>query len=236
MEKIYKEKKIKIWKPFLNSLKEPSGILLFITNLIVIGFIYWASASLGEIVAIYYLQCLIIIFFCCLKIGFFPNKVLRQISEVSEDEKKKIKDDDLTGAKIVIIGFILIITFVVSIVSSDIFKNIFISIDYKVLILPFIVFFINHLFSYLINFKTQREKSNLRSFEIIIYEPMYRAIPLYVIAVILTHFNLIANLFNPNQNIFSPTPLININSYLFVIFLLIKIVIDSATHYYVHKV
>jgi len=49
------ENKILIWKPFLNSLKEPSGILLFITNLIIIGFIIYNKLEFRDIIFIYWI-------------------------------------------------------------------------------------------------------------------------------------------------------------------------------------
>ncbi|PIN91573.1 hypothetical protein COU57_00080 [Candidatus Pacearchaeota archaeon CG10_big_fil_rev_8_21_14_0_10_32_14] len=142
-----------------------------------------------------------------------------------------------TGKFSYIIG--IFITFAIFLFIYKLFLRITLSKEIIFLnLIPIVILIINHFASFIINFRSDISNIKYDKFIEILKEPYYRIIPLHLIIIIggglsilLPFVFLFLNL-TDNNMIFNAI----FNQGLIIIFLLIKTIVDGATHNYVHKV
>ncbi len=232
MEKKEQKKEIKIWKPFLNSLKEPSGILLFVTNLIIIGFIFYSNLEFKDIIWIFWFESLIILFFVCLKVFFISSESYENVIRQDSKEKKMILIKNVFTGKIILVCIILFI-FLIPLSGYRVFiRFLFGEPSYSIYLIPIGIFFFTHLTSFIINFTNDKNIQRFENFDKLVYEPTLRIVPIHV-TILIGAFIILSSAILFRGNLASLVSIYNLSITIF--FLLTKTIVDGATHYYVHK-
>jgi len=203
-----------------------SLVSLIFTNLIVIVLAVVQKWDLTVMVFLYFIQGLIIGFFHFLKIinkkridvSNIDLTKLPQINYLSFSSIKNLKNLLAFIYWWIYNGFLLQFIFLFFIFRISIIKNAFLgvtsqqiaSINWVFFGISILLFFINHLLSYILNFKADTEKPE--TIYGLLFLPYVRLIPLFVVVFAL-FFN-----------------------YAIILFLVIKTIIDVYTHNYIHTI
>jgi hypothetical protein len=188
---------ISLFKPDL------SVLILLISNLVVVFFAISKNSSLFEMMFVYWIQSIIIGIFTLTKI------ILIKKNNLIKTYYHALFFIGHYGA----FNLIYLFFFITNAFSSEIMKLSAINIEYKFIFLTSIIFFINHLFSFIYNFKEDSKKeTNPKD---IMISPYLRTIPLHIIVVL--------GFFLMNSKI------------ALIVFLILKIFVDLIMHQNEHK-
>ena len=143
-------------KIFSEGLKNPSTILLIISNFIILFFYFLDKIGILEVIAIYTAQVIIVSFF-----GFIKIKI---------QKKKNIGETSL-----LIFFFMISIFVIVETMFSLVFPNIFsYSLNWNYILYGTLIFLVNHTFSFFYNIKEDCEKE--------VYFSIRRILPLFIVS------------------------------------------------------
>ena len=197
---------------FKQSLKDPSARGLVFSNLAVIIIALLEQWNLGTMMFVYWWQNVIIGFFNVLRILGCKNFTVKNVAAISP-EMVWIGKSCVAGFFIIHYGF-----FHFGYLS---FLKMFFghSTDMKMVFLSVLIFFINHLFSFIYNYKNDCSNQTIRQ---LMFSPYPRIIPM--------HITIIAGMFILLllQNAFA-------EKLVLVFFLTFKTVIDVKMHVFEHQ-
>lgn len=186
-----------------------SLISLIVTNIIVIVLAIVQKWSAPIVLAVYFAQTQIIGFFYFFKIIFKQHTITYGL-KINQKIIKPTIANKLRLAVIYYIGFYFVMQFVSFFLR---FLNLPVP-NISQILVAFIgvaIFFINHLISFIINFKTDSEKEE--TIKELMIAPYLRIIPIFVVLF----FGLWVNA-------------------LLIVFLILKTIVDVYSHNYIHKI